>query len=311
MRKKILVLVVVGLIALGAYFFSNRSLSAVSTVAAKVAPASNDDANNNASPESLSTAKVSAGTPTAKRALTPRARFEQSRDLFDLVQELRGAADSGDVEAKTIIADSLYECVSMAQSPDSRYMGAQQAEKKSPELKGYVDGLIATDKQRCGRFVKADIGGANAQSIVSMYANAADSGSAKALAMELQYSNIDSMPDATLAADIQRIIASGDPDAIGALSNLMGGRAEDRPAAFGPMSGQEIQQYAWLLAACQMGMNCGPDSSLVREYCLNAGSCGFTSIDQIVSSNYLTPTDYSSAVVKSHQIIKTLNREQR
>lgn len=305
MSKKTLVLVVFGLLAVGTYFFWSRSHSAAPAVAAGIESAQSN-ANNSELPGGRIAAKRSTGTPASTRASTPRARFEQSRDLFGLVQDLRSAADSGDVEARTIIADSLYECVSIAQPPDNRYVGAQQAEKERPELKGYVEGLMATDKQRCGRFVKADIGGANAKSIVAMYAKAATDGGAKALAMTLQYSNIDSMPDAALASQIQRIEASRDPDAIGALSNLMGGRAEDRPAAFGSMSGHEIQQYAWLLAACQMGMNCGPDSSLLRQYCLNAGNCGYGSIDQIVSSNYLTPTDYRSAVEQSHQIIKSL-----
>ena len=218
------------------------------------------------------------------------------------MQELK-AADPHDTEAETIIADASYECVAMAQSPDTRYPGARQAEKQRPELKPYIEGLIANDQQRCGRLVKSDISSADAKSIVGMYAKPASDGSMKALAIQLQYSNIDAMPNAALAADVQRIIASQDPDAIGALSNLMGGRAEDRSAAFGPVSGTETQQYAWLMAACQMGMDCGPGSSLLRQYCLNAGVCGYTSIDQVISNNYLTPTDYRTAVAQSQQII--------
>ncbi len=240
------------------------------------------------------------------RTSSLRQHFEQSRDLYGLVQELK-ATGSGDPETETIIADALYECVAIAQPAGTSYMGAQQAEKQHPELKTYVEGLIATDKQRCGRFVKSDIGNADAKSIVRMYAKAASDGSAKAMAIQLQYSNIDAMPDAALAADVQRIIASRDPDAIGALSNLMGGRAEDRSAAFGPMSGNETQQYAWLMAACQMGMNCGPGSSLLRQYCLNAGVCGYTSINQVIASNYLTPADYHTAVQQAQQIVKSLS----
>lgn len=258
------------------------------------------DSDANSSPQ---TSPVAVAKSAAK-TLSPRQRYEQSRDLFALVQDLRAAADSGDIQAKTIIADALYECIAVTQVPGSGYIGALDAEQKHPELKNYVEGLIAIDKQRCGRFVKQDIGGPS--KVIALYTIAADNGSAKAMAMKLTYVDIDHMPDAKLAADIRQITESRDPDAIGALSNLMGLRAENRQSVFGDISGHETQQYAWLLAACDMGMNCGSDSRLLRQYCLNAGVCGFRSIDQVISSSYLTPADYHTAVAQSHEIVNSL-----
>ena len=156
-----------------------------------------------------------------------------------------------------------------------------------------------------GDFDKQDIGGL--QNVLAMYANAAKNGSAEALAKKLAYNtNLDDMSDAELAADVQQIKNSGDPNAIGALANLMGQRAEDREAVFGAPSGYPLAQYAWQLAACQMGMDCGPGSPIVRGYCLNGGICEATSLDQIISLYVLSPIDYRTALGMSHQIVSSL-----
>jgi hypothetical protein len=62
--------------------------------------------------------------------------------------------------------------------------------------------------------------------------------------MKLMDSNIESMADATIAPDVQQVSNSGDPDAIGAVSNLMGLRANNRQNVFGSMSGDVQHRYA-------------------------------------------------------------------
>jgi hypothetical protein len=237
---------------------------------------------------------------------SPRARYVRSRDLFALVQDLRAAAESGDAQAQTIIADAYYECLQATLPEASRYAGVPTAEHANPQLKPYIDNLIVLDRARCGRFDKQDIVGL--QNVLAMYANAAKNGSAEALAIKLAYNaNLDDMSDAELAADIQQIKSSGDPNAIGALAKLMGSRAEDREAVFGTPSGSALAQYAWQLAACQMGMDCGPGSPIVRGYCLNGGVCEATSVDRIIALYILSPIDYRTALGMSHQIVSSLH----
>lgn len=245
-----------------------------------------------------------AGAKSGARILNTRQRFEQSRDLFGLVQSMRAAADDGDAAAKTIIADAMYECIDVALPPSSRHGGVFLAEKRQPEIKGYIDELLAIDQSRCGRFTKGDIG--NLNSVLNQYASAAKNGDPKALAMQLTYGNLAAIPDQELAGYVQQIISSGNPDAIGALSNLMGLRAEDRETAFGPHSGSVNDQYAWQLAACSLGMNCGPNSALVRGYCLSGGMCGVSSVDQVISTFLTSPAQYRAVVAESQQIVNSL-----
>jgi hypothetical protein len=123
------------------------------------------------------------------------------------------------------------------------------------------------------------------------------------LAMQLDYSpNLDAIPDAELAADVEQIRNSGDPEAIRALSSLMRLRAEGRESVFGATSGSDVAQAAWLLAACNMGVDCGPGSALARGYCLNGGFCEATSVDRIVALYMLSPVAYRMAVDMSQQI---------
>jgi hypothetical protein len=34
-----------------------------------------------------------------------------------------------------------------------------------------------------------------------------------------------------------------------------------------------MSELAWQLAACRLGQDCGPDSSLMTSYCANGGIC--------------------------------------
>ncbi|MBS0463072.1 MAG: hypothetical protein JSS41_11445 [Proteobacteria bacterium] len=253
-----------------------------------------------------STRAPDAGAKTGARVLNPRQRFEQSRDLFALVQELKPIADAGDATAKTLIADAYLECYGVMLDPASRNMGAKLALQKNPSLDAYINELLANQQARCGRFVKSDIGGMS--NIMSMYSKAAGSGNAEASAMKLTYSNIDSIPEEELGKAVANILNSGDPDAIAALSGLMGLRAENHAQAFGASSGTIVQQYSWLLAACQMGANCGSNSQMVVGYCLHGGLCGASSVQQVISQWLLSPADYQTAQANSHQIVANLTR---
>jgi hypothetical protein len=55
-----------------------------------------------------------------------------------------------------------------------------------------------------------------------------------------------------------------------------------------------------------MGMNCGPDSPLVRAYCLDAGVCGVGPVSEVVSSAYLSPSGFKTVLAESHEIVKSL-----
>ena len=44
-------------------------------------------------------------------------------------------------------------------------------------------------------------------------------------------------------------------------------------AGFGEVSGTSLSELAWVVAACELGQECGPDSTLMTTYCANGGIC--------------------------------------
>jgi len=63
-----------------------------------------------------------------------------------------------------------------------------------------------------------------------------------------------------------------DPDAFNALSPASAGGGSLFSFSQ-PQAPPQFNQLAWQLAACRLGLECGPDSSLMTQYCVNGGIC--------------------------------------
>jgi hypothetical protein len=72
---------------------------------------------------------------------------------------------------------------------------------------------------------------------------------------------------------VKRILDSRDPEAFIAISPAMGIAASEDVETFGEISGTSLTELAWVIAACKLGQECGPDSSLMTTYCAHGGIC--------------------------------------
>ncbi|KAF1015061.1 MAG: hypothetical protein GAK31_02549 [Stenotrophomonas maltophilia] len=72
---------------------------------------------------------------------------------------------------------------------------------------------------------------------------------------------------------VERVLDSRDPEAYMALAPGMGLRAAGDKTLSGFVAGDPLSELAWRVAACELGMPCGPDSVLVNSYCANGGIC--------------------------------------
>ncbi|EKU25798.1 hypothetical protein XTG29_01169 [Xanthomonas translucens pv. graminis ART-Xtg29] len=72
---------------------------------------------------------------------------------------------------------------------------------------------------------------------------------------------------------VERVRASGDPDAYLALAPAMGLAASGDDSLDERIAGTAFTELAWQLAACRLGLDCGPDSELMTRYCANGGIC--------------------------------------
>lgn len=81
----------------------------------------------------------------------------------------------------------------------------------------------------------------------------------------------------------QDTINSGDPEAIFALGSFLAMAPEAADLAQLKASTEgPYASYAWSIAACQMGADCGPESFRVDSLCVNTGVCGYDSIEDAI-----------------------------
>jgi hypothetical protein len=72
---------------------------------------------------------------------------------------------------------------------------------------------------------------------------------------------------------VERVQQSQDPEAFLAISPAMGVMAAGDDALSGLVAGSQFTQLAWQVAACRLGLACGPNSVLMNSYCANGGIC--------------------------------------
>lgn len=200
-----------------------------------------------------------------------RADFEGGTDLFAYSQRLRWQADAGNVEARWMLSRVYDYCSPYATDP-----GGYQLDNSV--LAGMDQGAsraMANARQRvatrCGGFVASD--GLGYQKVFQQRRLAARDGNLAAEASLL----VDGQPlqdDETYRRGlVQRVRDSHDPEAYMALAPAMGLRAAGDRAMTGMVAGEALSELAWRVAACELGMSCGPDSMLMSSFCANGGIC--------------------------------------
>ncbi|MEO7326722.1 MAG: hypothetical protein ABIW82_18020 [Dokdonella sp.] len=95
------------------------------------------------------------------------------------------------------------------------------------------------------------------------------------------------------AADVATLAKSlaqtRDPGAVYELAGLFG----EGSLIHGPASGSAEATGAWMLAACDLGYDCGPNSPLVRTACLSGGVfCNAGGLEENMRSSQFSPEGF-------------------
>jgi len=112
----------------------------------------------------------------------------------------------------------------------------------------------------------------------------------------------------SLRSFVDQVVASGDPaamfvlgDAVSATKSNQGlGRYTD--VAQGSVAG-----YAWYIAACRQGLDCGPQSRIMYGTCLAMGTCASTDYETFVRQHLLTGEQGALLDEKMAEIAALLN----
>ena len=212
--------------------------------------------------------------PAALPAQSPaRTAFARSDDLFAYAQQLSPAVQQGDAEASWLLSRVVDTCAGYAADPaaharDTALMAGSTVSGASTTLRAARERVA----HRCRRFAPSD--GLSTPRALALRRQAADAGSLVAEA-ELLGQGEPLHGDADYARDlVARVRNSLDADAFRALSPAMGdvagaGMQVLRQADVAP----RYRELVWQLAACRLGMDCGPGSPLMTAYCANGGIC--------------------------------------
>lgn len=217
----------------------------------------------------LDTGRVAVRSAAATRPL--QRAFEQADDLFAFRQQLQPLARSGDAEARWVLSRVDEYCAGFARDPagfarDSALIDGLQLD--AARALGTARGRIGT---RCGRFEPGD-----ALTFVQLVEQRQDAAQAGSLAAEaaLLAMGAPLQDDMDYRRDlVERVHASRDPEAFVALSPAMGVAASGDVALADTVAGTQTSEFAWLLAACDLGLDCSANGALMTEYCANGGVC--------------------------------------
>jgi len=200
-----------------------------------------------------------------------RADIEGDTDLFAYAQRLRLQAANGNAEAGWMVSRVYDYCAIYAMDPggyqlDNNVLTGLGMNASSPMVQARE--RVA---RRCAGFVSSD--GLGRSLIVSQRVLAARAGNLAAeAALFADGQPLKDSPEYRRDL-VERVMDSRDPEAYMAISTAMGQRASGDGALQGLVAGDQFSELAWRLAACELGMACGPDSVLMNNFCANGGIC--------------------------------------
>jgi hypothetical protein len=274
MSKKPLLLALAGLLlAVGCVAWYGRSETGAAAPVAKPVGAAADK--KAASRDVDSARPIAAARPAmnagVQRGFSARAEFEAANDLYAYARGLAARERAGDPEALWLVSRVHEYCMGFAMDP-AGYVGDTHAiaQLRLPNTPTLVAARERVSR-RCSRFVPSD--NLSPTFVVAKRKTAAQAGSVAAEASLLAMGRPLADSDSYKKDLVRRVRTSRDPDAYVAVSPAMGVAASEDADTFGDVSGTLLSELAWIVAACKLGQECGPDSTLMTTYCAHGGIC--------------------------------------
>ncbi len=200
-----------------------------------------------------------------------RTALERSPDLYRTAQQLSAAAAQGDADASWLLSRIYDYCAGYAMDPAGYAADTRAIDAARLPTSGRMVAARAQVGRRCAGFVPGD--GLTRQAIVAQRVQAARGGNLAAEAALLTLGQPLQSSAGYKRDLVERVRASGDPDAYMALAPAMGLAASGDDSLDEHIAGTAFTELAWQLAACRLGLDCGPNSELMTGYCANGGIC--------------------------------------
>ncbi|MGE8233951.1 MAG: hypothetical protein ACN6OR_11220 [Stenotrophomonas sp.] len=246
---------------------------------------------------------VAAGLP-----LDLRASFENGSDLYAYAHQLQAAADAGNAEAGWV-ASRIYDyCGVFAMDPSGYALDSAALQRMDLNAISAMLAARGRVRQGCAGFTAAD--GLGRARVLQQRRASAKAGNLAAEAALLSMGEPLNETPRYRRELVERVQSSLDPEAFLAISGAMGTAAAGDDAYKGMVAGTQFSQLAWQVAACQLGLACGPESALMVAYCANGGICSRDPRQDFESFVYDAAVP-RQGVEKMNEMVSSLRNAQR
>lgn len=201
-----------------------------------------------------------------------RREFERANDLYSYLLELEAKARDGNADAMWMMSRVYDYCATYASNPANYARDTDAVALATNQSSSSFRLLRAKVAARCAGFARNN-DAVTSQSIAEVRLEAAKKGSLPAEAALLAARQPLSQDPAYEKELVRRVQDSRDPEAYLALSEATGVVASGRQESISSIYGAYNAELAWQLAACKVGLDCGPSSALMTMYCVNGGVC--------------------------------------
>ncbi|WP_313461285.1 hypothetical protein [Stenotrophomonas sp.] len=258
---------------------------------------------------SAATIDPSAGPTSAQsRTTTPGTRSTSAPAAVDAArafQSLKQCAKAGDAVAQRLLAETYDACLVPNLFRDRFLQWNERARQDRPEQAAELDRIA---QKRIALCDAVDGGAIIPQELIrGWYEQAAANGdlAARARGYGMQRTPLDA---ATATQLLDDVVASRDPAAMRSLgatltSSITANIGDPyRGLVTGPLAGE-----AWVLAACRMGYDCGPDSMDMANLCLLGGRCLGESSEEMMFATTKTDAERAALEQKIQQILEAVD----
>lgn len=229
-------------------------------------------------------------------------RYERTSDLFGFTLSMRPLSDTGNGEASRLIAEAYAECWTYALDSSGFLSDMHLKAELRPDLSKSLTQAYRRVEERCRFFRGAEIGPKASRELLRRAASQGDvAAQVKLFALERGNHKSGQMTD-DLRKLGQKVLVSRDPYAFAAFAEVIGTASLGRIDELYPMpAGTVAAEAAWQIAACRLGRNCGPSSTIVTNMCINGGmNCSLRSLEVFYTQEMLPPAELQK--VRQHVI---------
>lgn len=242
---------------------------------------------------------------------TSASGTQASNRALESFLSIKARAEKGEPAAQRELAEAYGRCIPVNMNPE-RYVASIDALAALSKSPGNADALKRTGRAAAADCTAVDNGAAVPMEAYNLWlAQAAKQGDLAAQAK--LYMNGNGRPQgAELKNFMDQVVASNDPNAIFELGQLI--ESNSSPDGTGPysnVSAQNLSGYAWSIAACRQGLDCGAGSQVMRSLCLNTTACTSPNYESYVRDYMVSAGDAALLNSKVEEVLSLLPKTKR